>query len=425
MPLPYLFASLAYPSVVAQARRFPASPLDTVADKDHIDLQNVHSGGQLLHACTLSSTTLLLIGLVAKIKSSLEDPLDRRKPLSTAEKPTKGQAEDATSLKTFWRMILNVLGVLLPFYASMQLGGAKASLILLSAATAGLGCFNQAPGKHGTMENTRTSFRSRKWTWCSILLIAIIDTFCSIDTIGSLFGYGALGVSVAAVPFPLPTAGWLLNTIAGSQDGWNTQNPTRASLPNPSSPLVDTSTDTNLTLVSGAALTCLSVLYSSFAASSPSLSQFSIIFSTLSVASAAALVFTSIPSALRSKSKAGFALGGVLIAACGVWDHVDSWQSWCYFPLASALVFGAIVSDTRYSSHSRPTSHGHAHAGHSHSHSHPHSHDHHLHGNHSSISKFLIARCTPGSILHSIMIEKDSRRIAYFGVLVLLHTPLL
>jgi zinc transporter 5/7 len=79
--------------------------------------------------------------------------------------------------------------------------------------------------------------------------------------------------------------------------------------------------------------------------------------------------------------------------------------------MISALIFGAVSFDTG-TAMARPHSHSHAHTGHKHAHSH----DHHLHGNHSRLSAFLIAQCTPGSIAHSVMIEKDSRRIAYFGM---------
>jgi zinc transporter 5/7 len=398
IPLPYVFASLAYPSVVAQARRLPTSPLEMAAESETLNSQVITSGGQFLHACTLSSTTLLLVGIIAKIRSSFDQPLDRRKPEPSGK---------LLSISSIWRMSTNAMSVLLPFYATMQLGGARTALVLLTAATGGLGGFDQGPGRYSALENTKRTLRTRKWTWTAILLIFIADMLTSGDAIGTLFGYLALVTSMAAVPLPLPTAGWFIMTKP-YQD-WNTQNSTRASLPKPSSPLVNTPQDTVLTLASGFVLTLISVLYSSVAASSPSLSHFSITFSTFSVVSAAALVYFSLPSALRSQNKAGLALSGLLVAACGVWEHIDLWQAWFLFPLSCALVVGAVIFDTR-SSASRPHSHGHSHAGASHEH------DHHLHGNHSKLSAFLIARCEPGSILHSILIERDSRRIAYFGV---------
>ena len=306
-------------------------------------------------------------------------------------------------------MLTNASSVLLPFYATMQLGGASSALILLVATTGGLGGLDQGPGKHSTLENTKRTFRTRKWTWVAILLVAATDMFISVDTIGALFGYLALATSIVFFPLPLPTVGWFLMTKAKAQDRWNSEGSARAALPKPSSALVDSPHDTLLTLASGLALTLVAVFYSSVSASSPSLSHFAILFSTLSVASATALVYFALPSALRSQKKAGLALGCALAAACGVWEHLDSWQSWCFFPFAFILVFGAITFDTRSSVTSRPHSHGH-------SHGHSHHHDHHLHGNHSKLSALLISQCTPGSILHSILIERDSRRIAYFGV---------
>jgi zinc transporter 5/7 len=133
--------------------------------------------------------------------------------------------------------------------------------------------------------------------------------------------------------------------------------------------------------------------------------------STLSVLSAVALTLFSLPSALRTQKKVGLAMGCLLAAAFGVYDHPDAWQAWVIVPLACVLLFSAVCFDTS-SGIFPPHTHDHSHSGHKHSKAHAH----HLHGNHSKLSAFLIARCTPGSILHSILIERDSRRIAYFGV---------
>jgi zinc transporter 5/7 len=124
-------------------------------------------------------------------------------------------------------------------------------------------------------------------------------------------------------------------------------------------------------------------------------------------------MFFSLPSALKSQTKCGFALGAFLAAAFGAYEHSEAWHAWIVFPLLCALLYIAVSFDTGSSmlgyhlaGHSRSDS-GHKHAV---------AHNHHLHGNHSKLSAFLISRSTPGSIVHSILIEKDSRRIAYFGV---------
>ena len=49
---------------------------------------------------------------------------------------------------------------------------------------------------------------------------------------------------------------------------------------------------------------------------------------------------------------------------------------------------------------------------HSHSHSHHHSYE---HVKCSRITKFFLQHTTPGTVVHSILLETDSRRIAYFG----------
>ncbi|KAF2687910.1 cation efflux protein [Lentithecium fluviatile CBS 122367] len=415
IPLPYLFASLAYPSIVAQARRLPSALSETVAEPHAQASQPSLVGGQLLHACTLSSTTLLLVGLIAKIRSSMAQPLDRRKSFASPEKGSSAVSGLVTG-SSLLRLITNALSVLLPFYATMQLGGARTSLILLAAATAGLGSFAQKPGKHSAWEDTKRTLRTRRWTIGALLLGMFADTYNCADEAGILLGYLAFIASVFAIPPPLPTAGWILMTGAKSQDAWITHTSGRASLPKPSSPLVNTPQDTLLTIASGVLLTAAAVLYSSVSSSSPSLSHHAILFSTLSVASATALVYFSLPAALRNPRKGGLALGSLLVAAFGVWEHADSLQACVLFPLTLASLVGAISIDTGSSTIVRPHSHDHSHAAHQHSHSHDHG-EHHLHGNHSEVSTFLIARCTPGSILHSILIEKDSRRIAYFGVL--------
>ncbi|KAF2240849.1 cation efflux protein [Trematosphaeria pertusa] len=413
IPLPYLLASLAYPTVVAPARRLPATLSDTVTDSNIPSSASLASGGQLLHACTLSSTTLILISIIAKIRTTVEQPLDRRKSFGSAEKAgsTSSILRDASSL---WRMLTNVLSVLMPFYATMQLGGARTALFLLAATTAGLGSLDQKPGKHTIWEGTRRTLRTRRATCGVLLLTVLIDALGSPDAAGTLVGYLALAASIFAIPPPLPTAGWFLHTDPRSQDSWASG---RASLPKPSSPLVGSSEDILLTFGSGLGLTLITIFYSSVSSSSPSLSHHAIFFSTLSVASATALVYVSLPAALRSQKKFGLALGTLLTAVFEVLEHPGAWRAWSLFLVVCVLVFGALWFDTRPSAIARPHSHGHSHSGHQHSHGHSHDHDHHLHGNHSKFSAFLIAWCKPGSIMHSILIEKDSRRIAYFGVL--------
>lgn len=413
--LPYLFASLAYPNVIARARWLPSALgsaqdrlLETVEkETDPFSSLVVPKDSPLLHACTLSSTALILVGIVSKLRPAEDQPLDRRKGLGNADQ-TGRASKAAWGPSSIWCICTSVLSVLLPFYATMQLGGARTSLFLLVATAGGLGALDHKLGKHALSDVLKRTLRTRKATTAVIALGCTIDLLSSPEKLDVAMGYMALIACIAAVPPPIPTAGWSLTTSAnGTADS-------RISLPKPSSPLVSTPTDSLITICAGGVLTIFTIIFSFLSSSSPSIARHAIFFSTLSVASAMALVFFAIPSALRSQKKLGLALGSLFTIAFEAWDPLASWQTWMFVSLTAALAYGAIFFDTR---NSRPHSHGHSHSGHKHPHSHSHTrHDHHLHGNHSRLSEFLINRCTPGSILHSILLEKDSRRIAYFGM---------
>lgn len=400
MPLPYVFASLAYFTAVSQPRKSPTSLADAVADKPGLAYPG---GGHFLHACTLSSATLLLVGLISKFRLATEDPLDRRKEAKDPGCPHPTLILRASS---------HALGVMLPFYATMLLGAATTGLFLLVALTAGLGCLDQKPGKQSAWANTKRTLRTRPTTYAALVVAMVVRSFTAAETTGVILGCIALVLSIVAIPPPLPITGWSLLT-SQTQNGWTAQTATRASLPKQSSPLISTSLDTDLTLATGLVLTCFTVIFAQFSSAAPSLSHHALLFSTLSIASATASVYISSPSALRSAKKSGLAIGGLLTILSAKFEH----QTWHTY-VASAMALGATAFDTRASAISGQ-SHEHSHGSHHHlhSHDHAHGHDHHLHGNHSRVSAFIIGRCTPGSILHSVMIEKDSRRIAYFGVL--------
>lgn len=409
IPLPFFFASLAYPSVIGRTHTRPSTLSEAVAESAPItESLAVASHSQLLHALTLSSATLILVGVIAKVSSSLQ-PLDRRKA-----EASPGAFNVSTAPK---RMAYNVLSVLLPFYASMQLGGARVALALLTAVAAGLGALDRKPGKHTPWDDLRRTLRTRKATCAAIALAMVADSIAVGSASHPLLGYSSLLMSIFLVPPPLPTAGWSLIMGSQGQTSYVTQGSGRASLPKPSSPLINSFEDIILTIASGLALTVIALLYSLVSSSFPSFSYHTISFATLSIASATALVFLSLPAALRSQKHAGLALGSLLVSAVHSWEQYStSTFLWVAFPFACAALVGAVMYDTGSPSVAAAHTHGHGHSHSGHNHNHDHQHEHHLHGNHSRLSAFLIARATPGSIVHSILIEKDSRRIAYFGV---------
>jgi len=406
IPLPYLLASIAYPAGVRRMPKLPSTLSEAVAEAAPVlESPNTLADSPLLHSLLLSSATLLLVGIIAKVSSTLQ-PLDRRK-----EEEGKKNTSNRTNAPT--RMATNVAGLLLPFYATLQLGGAKTALVLLVALGAGIGAMDQKPGKNTPWDDVRRTLRTRKVTSGALLLAMITDIVTSGNTAGSLIGYGALLTSMLLAPPPLPTARWSIMTGTQSQASYMGGMHSRASLPKPSSPLTNTSENQLLTIASGLVLTLTTFLYSLIVSSSFAISHHTLGFSSLSIAAAVALVYFSLPTSLRSQKQVGLKLSGIFIFAFSFWEHNSAGHINIAFPWVCALLVGAVAFDTRSPV---PHSHSHGHAGHKHSHGHDHEHDHHLHGNHSRISAFLIARATPGSIVHSVLIERDSRRIAYFGV---------
>ncbi|KAF1937871.1 hypothetical protein EJ02DRAFT_384863 [Clathrospora elynae] len=400
IPLPYLAASLAYPSTVDRTPRLPATLSEAVAGSaPELEITNTTRGAPLLHALALSSATLVIVGIIAKVSSSLQ-PLDRRK-----------EDKGTFNIKNApVRISSNVLGVLLPFYASVQLGGAKTALVLLTALAAGIGALDQKAGKYTPWDDIRRTVQTRKVTSGALLLGMMADVVSSGNVTTALLGHGALLASLLFVPPPLPTAACSIETGQQDQGSYINQSTGRASLPKPSSSLVSSFENTLLTIASGLFLAVITILCSLVSSSTPSLSHITLGFSALSVVSATALVFFSLPALLRNQKAVGLKLGGLFVAGFSFWEHYSAGHLLIAFPWICALFVGAVVFDMRSPA---PHPHHHLHVGHKHGASH----DHHLHGNHSSISAFLIARATPGSIIHSVLIEKDSRRIAYFGVL--------
>jgi zinc transporter 5/7 len=117
-------------------------------------------------------------------------------------------------------------------------------------------------------------------------------------------------------------------------------------------------------------------------------------------------------------------LGCLLTAATSFLFSPNTWPGTFCNAAIAALSYIGVLYDTSHSHahshdhvHSHDTGHTHAHAS-AHAHcNHHHGHQHHTHAETSLFTSFLLARCRPGSLFHSILCERDSRRIAYFTCL--------
>lgn len=126
------------------------------------------------------------------------------------------------------------------------------------------------------------------------------------------------------------------------------------------------------------------------------------------------------PQHFRPNKPQAIVVCSTVVATFWTWTNPHLWD--ISYTALSALVYYSFVQDGKRNQNkeiSGPKDNQHLHEnGHKHDHSHK---SHHSDSNkphrhqHSKFTGVLLSFTTPGSIIHSIMSEKDSRRIAYFA----------
>jgi solute carrier family 30 (zinc transporter), member 5/7 len=328
------------------------------------------------------------VGTIAKIQSNSQKS-DRRKTegFGNSGKEHVHSFLSAESIPDVARIILRVG---LPFWSQMQMGGLRTGLLLLMAIASGMATPDAKSARASASDKLSAAWRSNKLA-CGVLAAAFLGDVFGVSSSARMFrvflGYLGLTTSIFAMPPPLPL---------GSAS-WESQGDS-----NSKSSLSATERDMNLTLLSGgllATLTTFLCILSGIAVFSSSS-----IFALLTIASAAGLFHFGRIFPIRSYRKLGVAMGCSVLALSSPIVFTGTYMTTANV-LLCGMSYGAVLFDTI----GLPGSHHHHH----------HDHGSHQHDSTSAgpsrITKYLISKCRPGSITHSIMIEKDSRRIAYFG----------
>ncbi|TKA70655.1 hypothetical protein B0A55_08764 [Friedmanniomyces simplex] len=421
VPLPYLLASAAYSSITHEELSGGTHELPTYARLQHgaggagkvLPKQKFSSDSGLIEACTLTSGTLLLVGILAKLRAA-ERQLDRRKDVGNYQEQLKGML----SVRSAHRMTLRALSLGLPFFAAMQIGGFRTGLVMLAATAADL--FGADVPSRRTMYEWKHVLSARKAT-LGVLLISLATDFTGwtfhAPVTHMMWGYLALAFSVFVLPPPLPSLAVPPSSIsaskasAGSTDTppWTTHGVSKLTA---TSPLTASTGDVNMTLSSGVLVTLLTLAVSVITSTAPSIQGIALLFSTLSIAATAAAILFSQPHTLRSEYQAGLGLGCLLTASGAFLYSPALWPGTICNGGLSVLSFLGVLYDTHASDDDQHV-HEHAHNTHKHHHQPVVAAD----GGYSGLTKFIISRCEPGSLAYGILSEKDSRRIAYFTIL--------
>lgn len=423
VPLPFVFATLALGFGLVPNALKENSTLDgldgSVLDKAPPLGDRV--GGyspRFIMSCGLTSGTLLLIGLIAKYTQALGSPLDRRKTSADMV----GKHDNASWAVIGRKIVIRILTVGLPLYATSELG-IRVALIVMLAITSNI-MLQDVAADFADGNALTQQLRQKRYavaTMLSQLLCDLSGLTNSRSFTSICFAYLALGVSVFVLPPPYPShhprSSAVSSTVSASakttstvlSTPWETAPSAEAASSSKSSgisPLICTVDDVNLTIYSGAILGAITTILSlALVSGTGPWSILSLVGVLLAPCAGAVALTAADMKILRTSNGPGFLIGSV--APCFLLAiPYHEWPVFLYQSILISVSFLATKLDTRT-----------LHSSHSH-------HKHHHHNqeilatieprNMSKFSAFFIVRVRGWRLLEQILAEKDSRRIFYF-----------
>ena len=336
------------------------------------------------------------------------------------------------SVRGAQRVLIRALGIGLPFYAALKLGGARTAAILLLASAAGLST-NALQSDLTQLEGWKRLVTSRRATIGALAVSALGDLLFfdqATDVLSIGLGYTCLFVSIFFIPPPYPTStskmSSLTSPVAPSTSStsavpatpWDQPPPMAASLPLQvlSSSLISTPHDIDLTLHTSGTLGVICFLAYLFSSNTVAFSFTQCVFLLATIASAAGSIMLAQPSALRTTKKMGLAAGLTL----SFLFYFGFLSKTAPRTTLQMVLFAGCYAAVQYDADFFKSKGG------------PHQHHHHHHdsktgassdvgGNsvssgasHSRFTGFLLELTRPWPLFYSILVEKDSRRIFYF-----------
>lgn len=414
VPLPCALASLVFNiGILPHASRGlmqTASSLDDIHEEE-MSNATINTTSSLAMVLGMTAMTLALTGMRGKVGQAL-GTID-----STREPSNLGALKKANVLQLGRRIAGRVLMVGLPFYATSHLGGLRSATILLSSLASNIMPLEGHAGDLSTWKGLKHLFTYRKWTVLSFgsqLALDLIGITSGLPLYSIGVGYVALGLSIFALPPPYPSSMPRLSiissqkTLAGSSSWESSTKTSQGSSSSTISPLICTPEDVNLTLAT-ATLTGVVGFLLPFAPffSAGAASRHELAWSALTILSATcAFLFTDGKNLQRSRGF-GLTIGLLTSFMLLMTAHNDEWISYLY----QGVLLSVSIAATSIDIHGTFVQKSHS------SHSHRHHHKHSQHGEipgASRFSNFLLQRVQHWPLLHTIIMEKDSRRIFYF-----------
>ena len=410
IPIPYILASIIHQSIA----RSPVADLGLDGSKEAAS-----STDDWLLACALTSITLLLVGfrgLLGKTYSEADQSVTSL--VSVGGVGTNWYSSKARSI------VGRLLTVGLPFLATFKLGAARATLVLLLGLASNIVAIEDEITDLDSLKGWKRLSNHRRYTLGSIIL----QIFYDLTSLGGrssadiCLGYLALGLSMFCFPLSFPSS---KPAASSSRSSARTSKSSTSStipapwnmLPNPEnmsttvvkiSPLTFSYEDTILTILSGGFMGILAVIIG-LLSSRYHRHLFAInhmILIALSSSSAVMALFIAQPRSLRRNRGLGLVVGSILPTFLLRMTEINSWILFAFQSLLIGASFAALKLDSRIplSTSSMSTHNQHQHQAKLHM----------EHGKMSSFSEFILRNAPQSQLLHSILVEKDSRRIFYF-----------
>ncbi|KAL8871132.1 MAG: hypothetical protein Q9174_002976 [Haloplaca sp. 1 TL-2023] len=372
----------------------------------------------------VTAVTLIAVGLIGKLST-----VPTASP-SKASSVSSGASKDAASwsgkkLMSTGRKTTETLSSLaLPLYAALALGGSRVALILLMATFAKIMTLENKATALNDLKGWKQLFYYRRWTIMSILMQAVLDfgnpilpsNYSALAT-----GYLALMVSILIIPPPFPS----INRDASIRkdfskpssasvvlsSGFETSSATNVSSLKQSTitPLLCTPDAVSITLQAGLCSAVFSFL--AFASSTLVLGAISsgiIAWTVLTIIVTSLCLLQVQLQSLQENIGIGVLIGGFFSSLASQLLLDKDWRLLACQSVVVCLSVIATHADTR-SAHGTSAGLSQNHSGsHHHTTSHVHNEE------HSRFTKYLLATFQHRPLLHSILVEKDSRRIFYF-----------
>ena len=405
VPLPYVLTSLTLGALLA-AQSAESSKKGLFR---HASL-HLQARQEWPIVCTITSVTLVAVGLKGKMWQ----------PPATLDRRKKSLAGIDEVEKTNWSDIARtisgrIITVGLPFYATSQLGAARVGLVMLVGLASNITTIENEAADLTKAQGGKRLLSHRRWTLASIVLHIICDlSGLTIDSTAFdiWLGYLAVGLSVLVLPPPFPSSrpkysvATPSGTVSESKPA-SLQLEPRSPKIHLVSPMILSQQDVNITLWGGLALLIFSLTINLLYNHSQALSMAQLFWNLISGVAAAVVLTAAEPKSLRGNKGLGLVLGSRTSSLALTQMGGGTWHSFAYQSILVGIAFAALKFDIyRASSLSSHSNHHHHH--------HPPKTQVHEYGQMSRFSAYLIQRIPQWPLLHSILVEKDSRRIFYF-----------